>query len=112
MQITVSARHMGVTESLKDYCEEKAGRLERFFNRIQSIEVVLDGPLAPAGDEDYVRYTRLLRLFDAVLDERFVDQGQHFLRHGLGGGKEPGSKPPYGKDGFLHGHGQFLFSVL
>ncbi len=43
MQITVSGRHMGVSESLKDYCREKAERLIRFFDRIQSIEVVLDG---------------------------------------------------------------------
>lgn len=43
MQITVTGRHMGVGEPLKAYCLEKAGRLPRFFDRIQSIEVVLDG---------------------------------------------------------------------
>jgi putative sigma-54 modulation protein len=43
MQITVSGRHMGVSESLKDYCREKSERLIRFFDRIQSIEVILDG---------------------------------------------------------------------
>jgi putative sigma-54 modulation protein len=34
---------MGVSEALKDYCQEKAERLPRFFDRIQLIEVVLDG---------------------------------------------------------------------
>ena len=43
MQITVSGRHMGISESLKSYCREKSARLARFFNRIQSIEVILDG---------------------------------------------------------------------
>ena len=43
MQITVSARHMGISDSLKDYCREKSERLIRFFDRIQSIEVILDG---------------------------------------------------------------------
>lgn len=43
MQITVSARHMGISEPLKDYCQEKSQRLTRFFDRIQSIEVILDG---------------------------------------------------------------------
>lgn len=43
MQITVSGRHMGVSESLKDYCRDKSERLIRFFDRIQSIEVILDG---------------------------------------------------------------------
>ncbi len=43
MQVTVSGRHMSVSESLKRYCLEKAQKLERFFNRIQAVDVVLDG---------------------------------------------------------------------
>ena len=43
MQITVTGRHMGISESLKDYCREKSERLVRFYDRIQLIEVVLDG---------------------------------------------------------------------
>lgn len=43
MQITVSGRHMAVSDRLKAHCEEKAEKLLRFFDRIQSIEVVLDG---------------------------------------------------------------------
>jgi putative sigma-54 modulation protein len=43
MQITVTGRHMGISDSLKSYCREKSERLIRFFDRIQSIEVVLDG---------------------------------------------------------------------
>lgn len=43
MQVIVSGRHMGVTEALKEYCRGKAERLPRFLDRIQSIEIVLDG---------------------------------------------------------------------
>lgn len=43
MQITVSGRHMGVSEALKAYCEEKADRLPRLFDRVTAIEFVLDG---------------------------------------------------------------------
>lgn len=43
MQITISGRHMGISDSLRSYCQEKSERLIRFFDRIQSIEVVLDG---------------------------------------------------------------------
>lgn len=43
MQVTVSGRHMGVSDAIKAYCEEKAGRLPRYYDRIQSIELVLDG---------------------------------------------------------------------
>ncbi len=43
MQVKVSGRHMGVSDALKAYCEEKAERLVRFYDRIQSIEVIVDG---------------------------------------------------------------------
>lgn len=43
MQVTVSARHMGVTDALREYCLEKSGKLSRFYDRIRLIEVILDG---------------------------------------------------------------------
>jgi putative sigma-54 modulation protein len=43
MRVTVTGRHMGVTGALKEYCEEKAGKLARFYDRIQAVEVILDG---------------------------------------------------------------------
>lgn len=41
MQITVTGKHVDVTEDVKKYAIEKADRLPRFYDRIQSIEVVL-----------------------------------------------------------------------
>jgi len=43
MQVTVSGRHMGISDALRSYCQEKAEKLTRFYDRIQKIEVVLDG---------------------------------------------------------------------
>ena len=43
MVITVTGRHMGVSDALKTYCEEKAERLPRFLDRIQSINIVVEG---------------------------------------------------------------------
>jgi putative sigma-54 modulation protein len=43
MQVVVTGRHMGISEPLKAYCLEKAERLPRFLDRVQSIEVILDG---------------------------------------------------------------------
>src|ERR1700748_17775 len=40
--LTVSSRHMEVTPPLKDYAEQKAGKLEKYYDRIQDIEVILD----------------------------------------------------------------------
>lgn len=43
MQVRVSGRHMGVADGVKSYCSEKADKLTKFYDRINLIEVVLDG---------------------------------------------------------------------
>ncbi len=42
MQITVSGRHFEVTDALKAYVTEKAEKLERYYDRVQHVEVVFD----------------------------------------------------------------------
>ena len=42
MLVTVSSRHMDVTEPLKLYAEQKANKLSKYYDRIQEIEVVFD----------------------------------------------------------------------
>lgn len=42
MLVTVSARHMDVTPSLRTYAEEKANKLTKYYDRIQEIEVVME----------------------------------------------------------------------
>ncbi len=42
MITTISSRHMDVTAPLKEYAETKAGKLTRYYDRIQEIEVVID----------------------------------------------------------------------
>ena len=42
MKITVQARHMEVTEALRQHVESKAARLDRYYDGLQSIEVILD----------------------------------------------------------------------
>ena len=43
MRVTVTGRHMGVSEALKQYGTEKVERLGRFFDRISAIDLILDG---------------------------------------------------------------------
>jgi putative sigma-54 modulation protein len=40
--VTVSSRHMDVTPPLKAYAEQKAGKLTKYYDRIQEIEVVFN----------------------------------------------------------------------
>ena len=42
MRIKVSGRHLDVNEALKEYVTEKAGKLQKFYDRVQSVEVVFD----------------------------------------------------------------------
>lgn len=42
MLITFSTRHMENTPALKQHAEQKAGKLNKYFDRVQSIEVVLE----------------------------------------------------------------------
>ena len=42
MRITVSGRHTEIPDRLKTYAEEKASKLERFYDRVQTVEVVFD----------------------------------------------------------------------
>jgi hypothetical protein len=69
------------------------------------VEVVLDRPLVASGDDDDLRQAGGDRLLDHVLDRRLVDQRQHLLGLGLGGGQEPCAEPGGGKDGFAYAHG-------
>jgi putative sigma-54 modulation protein len=39
---TVSSRHMDVSVALKTYAEQKADKLNKYYDRIQEIEVILD----------------------------------------------------------------------
>ena len=62
--------------------------------------MILDDALVAAGDEDEVLDAGLAGLVDDVLDQRPVDDRQHFFRHGFGGRQEPGAEPGDGKNGF------------
>lgn len=42
MQLSVTGRHIQITPTMKEYAEEKAGKLVRFYDRIESIDVILD----------------------------------------------------------------------
>ncbi|MBI3723703.1 ribosome-associated translation inhibitor RaiA [bacterium] len=41
MKITITGRHMQVHDSVKDYCNEKASKLERFNDALRHVEIIL-----------------------------------------------------------------------
>ncbi|MBS3733763.1 MAG: ribosome-associated translation inhibitor RaiA [Phycisphaerae bacterium] len=42
MNVEIKARHMDVTDAIRDYGETKLAKLPRFYNKIQSMEMILD----------------------------------------------------------------------
>ncbi|MFA9477234.1 ribosome hibernation-promoting factor, HPF/YfiA family [Phycisphaerales bacterium AB-hyl4] len=42
MEIIVSGKHIEITDPIRDYAIEKAGKMPRYFDRVQAIDVVAD----------------------------------------------------------------------
>ena len=82
-----------------------AAGFERGVEFEHPVEVVLDHALVAAGDKDEMLDSGLPRLVDHILDQRLVDDGQHFLRHRLGGGQDAGAEAGDRKNGFADFHG-------
>ncbi len=78
----------------------------RFQERLEldrHVEMIFDGVLAPARDEDDIGDTGGDCLFDAVLNDWLVDEREHLLRLRLGRRKETGTQAGNGKDGLADG---------
>jgi putative sigma-54 modulation protein len=44
MRIQVTAKHMDLTPAIQQYAEQKAGKLPRYYDGVQSITVVIEKP--------------------------------------------------------------------
>ncbi len=41
MQLNLTGHHVDLTDALRNYVEEKLGRLERFFDKVGNVHVIL-----------------------------------------------------------------------
>ena len=62
--------------------------------------MVFNGPFAATRDNTNVGQSGFDRFFNAILDKRFVDDGQHFFGHGLGGWQEASALTRGGEEAF------------
>jgi len=60
VNITVNARHMNATEAMREYAESKVAKLPKYFDNIQSIDVILDTQAGEACCEIVVQASRKL----------------------------------------------------
>ena len=43
MNIIVTGRHLDITPAIRTHAEDKAGKFEKYYDLIQTVEVILDG---------------------------------------------------------------------
>jgi len=43
LRLTVTGKHVDITDAIKDHAEEKASKLPRYYNSINQVEVIVDG---------------------------------------------------------------------
>jgi putative sigma-54 modulation protein len=42
VQLSVTGRHLDITDTMREYVEDKLRKLDRFYDRIEAVDVVLD----------------------------------------------------------------------
>ena len=54
MEITVSGRHIEVTPAIREYATGKVAKLPRYFDRLQSVDVVTDKTEHPSYEVEII----------------------------------------------------------
>lgn len=81
MEISVIGRHVKVSEEVKEYATRKAAKIEKFYDRIQHVDVVLDHEgdqytvdmiVNVAGRDNFIAHERgedTFALIDLIVDK-------------------------------------------
>lgn len=80
MNIVVNARHMEVTDAIREHVREKASKLPRYYDNIQQIEVILDHEAAKSVTEVIVTAIRRNTFVATARDDDMyasIDQALH-----------------------------------
>lgn len=86
MNTVIEARHMEVTNSLREYIESKAEKLPKFFDSVHSIEITLDIEADMPLTEIIARAGRKSTFVASVRDQDMyacVDQCMHKIAEQL-----------------------------
>lgn len=71
MKISIHGDHVKITESIKNYVEEKLLKLEKYFNESNDVEVIVK--IRVRGDEQIIEVTIPTKLFTIRAEERNSD---------------------------------------
>jgi putative sigma-54 modulation protein len=84
---TISGKHIGITETVKKYAEEKTSKLPKYYSSINQIEVIIDGePSSKTSVEVIARgeHSKLFVVTETGIDiYRCIDTAVHKLEEQL-----------------------------
>jgi putative sigma-54 modulation protein len=60
MNVVVSSRHMELTPPIREYAEQKANKLTKYYDRIQEIEVIFDANGAAHGANKHTTIVEMI----------------------------------------------------
>ncbi|GGB46673.1 ribosome hibernation promoting factor [Shewanella inventionis] len=95
MQINLSGHHVEITESLREYVQEKFSKLERHFDQINNVHVVLnveklqqkaEAKISLKGGEIFAmsEHTDMYAAIDALidkLDRQVIKHKEKYTKH-------------------------------
>lgn len=67
MDITVTGKHMEITDAIRQYASEKASRLPRYYDRVHAVEIVAEQPDSHSFGVEFIVH---------------VDGHEHFIARG------------------------------
>ncbi|WP_319201020.1 ribosome hibernation-promoting factor, HPF/YfiA family [uncultured Ilyobacter sp.] len=79
MKIIIRGRHLEVTDAIKNFAEEKVQKLEKYFDHIDEVEVVLSGhmhkefeaeAIAKVKSHSYVVKAKDKDLYNAISESK------------------------------------------
>ena len=97
----VDALHVVGLHAAHDVEKLLLTRLFEGYLQLEShVKVILDGALVAARHENHLADACGIGFLHRILNQRLVDDGQHFLGLRLGGGQETRPQTGHGKDRF------------
>ena len=78
MQVTVTGKHLGITTPIREYAQQKADKLPRYYDRITAIEVLASR--LEHGQPDHDLYASIDQTMDK-LERQLTDLKERTRNH-------------------------------
>ncbi len=92
MEITVSGKHLDITDAIREYAVQKVSKLDKYYDQIQRIEVVADKSQANQYEVEVIVHVGHHEPFIATIQGEdlyaTIDQAQSKLERRLSEHKE------------------------